>query len=346
MASAPPDAPTTILLGAFAGIKNTVSDRRLKEAELVSAVNVDIDDAGQLRRRRGRRQISALPHHSLKQLGDIVLVVRDGMLGQLRGAAFTPIEQVGESPLAYVRVGDMIYFASRTATGKIMEGQVMPWGEQGAGQWVSPVTRPTETLGAIRGRQLTAPPTATILEHYRGRIYMAEGRVLWATELYLYDLVDRSRNFMMFEAEITMVAAVDDGIYVGTTTELVFLTGTLNDGFKLSPVAQAGVVAGSCVSVPYVKAMPQARTTAVPEGYGPMFMTSDGIVLGMPGGVAYNLTEKTVVFPDAVSAAALYREDQGANAYVAVANSAGGPSANARIGDYVDAEIIRASQRG
>jgi hypothetical protein len=48
-----------------------------------------------------------------------------------------------------------------------------------------------------------------------------------------------------------------------------------------------------------------------------------------------------MAFPAGVSAAALFRQDQGANSYIAAVDSAGGPSANARIGDYVDAEIRR-----
>ena len=32
-------------------------------------------------------------------------------------------------------------------------------------------------------------------ELYKGRIYLAAGPVVWATELYLYDLVDKNRNY-------------------------------------------------------------------------------------------------------------------------------------------------------
>jgi hypothetical protein len=55
----------------------------------------------------------------------------------------------------------------------------------------------------------------------------------------------------------------------------------------------------------------------------------------------YNLTEDRVWFPDAVAAAAMYREQDGIRQYVGVLNSAGGPTSTARLGDYVDAEIRR-----
>lgn len=347
MASQPPEPPQTIVLGSFTGIRNTVSEERLKPNELVSAKNVDIDDAGQLRRRRGRTQVATGSWHSLRRIAGLHLGVRDGMLGTLNVAyQFTPILFVGPAPLCYTSVADVVYFASDTISGKLVAGTAQSWGHDGESEWISPVIRPTETLGAISGRMLTAPPRASEIEAYSGRIYLAAGRVLWATELYLYDYIDRTKNFITLEDDITMVRAVEDGLYVGTMSQLLFLKGTFAQGLALSRVMDCQVVQGSAVSVPYSKVHPGARQGPVPEGFGPVFMTAAGICLGLPNGQVYNLTQDRVVFPGMQRAAALYREDQGANSYVAVADSAGGPSANARIGDYVDAEIIRASQRG
>jgi hypothetical protein len=348
MASQPPELPQSIVLSQFHGLRNTVTQERLGLGELEAAVNVDIDDAGQLRRRRGQVRISSAKHHSL--VGPIAgqrLAVREGMLGSLSdGYVFTPLVWVGLDPLTYTAVGNDIYFSSDTVSGKIIDGVALPWGTDGGGLWISPVMTPTDTLGAIVGRQLKAPPRATEIEAYKGRIYLAAGPVLWATELYAYDHVDKDKNYVLMEHDITMVRAVTDGLYVGTTAALYFLQGVLSKGLQLNPIVTASVVRGSAVVVPYSKVHPQARQGPVPEGEGPVFMTSAGICLGLDGGQVFNLTQERVVFPEAQRAAALYREDQGANAYIAVADSAGGPRANSRIGDYADAEIVRASQRG
>lgn len=348
MASAPPEAPQTIVLGTWDGIKNTVTEERLQPSELAAAVNVDVDDAKQLHRRRGYRKLDPRNHHSLRDIAGLTCVVRDGTLGLLDAAfAFSPLVSVGPERLAYTNVADVVYFASEVTSGKIVNGQAQPWGTEHEGRWVSPVVRPTETLGAVSGRMLHAPPTASEIEAYSGRIYLGAGRVLWATELYLYDLIDRERNFVVVDDDITMIRAVNDGLYIGTRSQLLFLAGTLAKGLKMQTIMQAGVVPGSSVEVPYTKAHPNARAgNTILEGYGPMFTTAAGICLGLDSGQVFNLTQDRMVFPDAVRAAALYREDQGANAYVAVTDSAGGPSANARIGDYVDAEIVRASQGG
>lgn len=348
MATRPEDLPQSIVLGQFLGIKNTVSEERLQLGELAAAVNVDIDDSGQVRRRRGYVRKDTADYHSAITIAGQTLVVKDGTLGYLGGDySFEPLVAVGREPLAYTHVGSTVYFSSRITNGKIVEGVAAPWGvTDGSGLWVSPVVTPTAHLGEVGGKMLEAPPHATALAHYKGRIYLAAGRVLWATELYLYDHIDKARNFVVLDDEITMVHAVGDGIYVGTTTQLLFLSGILVEGLRRSVVSETGVVPGSVVEVPLSRVHPQARQGPVPEGDGPVFLTEAGVMLGLDGGQTFNLTQGRVVFPGATSAAALYREDQGATSYTAVADSAGGPSANTRIGDYVDAEIIRASQRG
>lgn len=347
MATAP-DLPDSVLLASFTGIKNTVAEERLQPSELAAAVNVDIDDVGQLRRRRGYQRRHSASHHSLTTLGARTFVVRDGVLGELSDdLAFRSIVPVGPGALCFERVGEVIYFSGEAVSGKIVNGEYQRWGQRGgAGVWVSPVERPTDTLGEIAGRLLRAPPYATALGLYKGRIYLAAGPLLWATELYNYELVDATRNFIALEDDITMIAPVADGLYIGTTAGLDFLQGTFTDGLRRQRIVSTPVIPGSLVWVPYSRVDPRARNGPMPEGEGPVFMTAGGVCLGLESGTVYNLTQDRTVFPAAVRAAALYREDQGANAYVAVTDSAGGPSANARIGDYVDAEIVRASQRG
>lgn len=348
MASAPLQPPESIVLGNFSGVKNTASPERLREGELEAAVNIDLDDVGQARRRRGYVKRDSGNWHSVETIAGRTFGVRNGELGTVgTDYSFYPLVTVGPDRLAYTAVGDDVYFGSATVSGKIVGGVAMDWGaEVSPGQWISPVMRPTETLGAVAGRLLGAVPMATTLDQYKGRIYLGHEKLLWATELYLYDFVDKTKGFIPFEHDITMIRAVGDGLYVGTTAQLFFLQGTYSDGLKRSIVVDAPVIPGSAVWAPTADVHPQAKNGPVPEGTVPMFMTGDGICVGLNGGQVYNLTRGRVVFPAAVGAAALYRADQGANAYVAVADSAGGPSANARIGDYVDAEIIRASQGG
>src|SRR6185295_19875485 len=129
---------------------------------------------------------------------------------------------------------------------------------------------------------------------------------------------------------------------VGTAAGLYFIQGVLGS-FKLQLVVPTSVLPGSGVFVPSDLVHPQARNQEVPTGLAAVMMTTDGVIAGFDGGNVYNLTQTRVEFPSGIAAAGLFRQDQGANSYVAAVDSAGSPSANARIGDWVDAEIIRAA---
>jgi hypothetical protein len=136
---------------------------------------------------------------------------------------------------------------------------VRPWGKtSGQGLWLSPVIDDTPTLGQVSGQLLGDPIRASCIESYKGRIYLADGKTLWATELYRYHLVNRTRGFMQFEHDITLVMAVDDGMYVGTTGGLNFIKGAFG-AFELSTINGDAVLPGSGQFVPTELVHPQAR---------------------------------------------------------------------------------------
>jgi hypothetical protein len=344
MASDPNALPQSIVVGSFSGIKNTVSPERLQPNELEVARNVDIDDAGQLHRRRGQTKVADGDFHSaFDHLGQYY-VVKDGELGTLtRTYEFTPLTEVGPRRLAHVAVGDDLYYSAETTSGKIdRDGHWSNWGALvSAGQWLSPVNDPTSTLGEISGKLLGAVPTAEHLAHYNGRIYLGLKRMLWATELYLYGLVDKTKNFIQFEYDITMLQAVDNGIYVGTDGGLFFLSGTFKDGLKRTQLTETPVIKGSDVRVPAEKVHPSGRQGPPRVGTAVVFLTTEGVFAAFDGGEAYNLTLGTVIFPKAGSAAALFRDQSGVNSYVVVADSGGTPAGNFQFGDFADAEIVR-----
>jgi len=356
VASQPPQAPETLILSSFDGVKNTVTPERLKTTDLEAAVNVDIDDEGQLHRRRGYVLMNDQRCHSLKTLGGYTFCAAQGILFRLQEDwALNLIYDFNEGtngPVSITMVGDTFYASDGAQSIKFW---YMPshqnarpsgfavdqWGAAVA-TWLSPVISPTDTLGAIGGKLLGPPPTATLLEYYRGRIYMVHGSTLWTTDLYLYDHVDKTRNFLQFEHDITMLAAADDGLYVGTTEKLYFLHGVFSEGMKRDIVMDTGVVKGSCVPLPASRVHPQARQgNPVPEAGAFMFLTNDGVCAAFDGGEVYNLTRNRVVFPGAIASAAMVRDLDGFMSYVVTADAGGSPSSTARIGDYIDAEIVR-----
>jgi hypothetical protein len=336
-ASQPPDAA---VFAGFKGIANTVAPERLGAADLERARNVDLDDAGQARRRRGYTLVAAGGYHSLfTAADDTVYGVKNGALGIVRPdySFETLATGVGSDPIAYVQVGDDVFYSSRVTSGIISGGLVSPWGALvSPGTWLSPVVQPTDTLGALAGKLLGAPPLATALAYFNGRIYLANDKTVWATELYLYRYVDKTRTYLMFEAEVTVLGAVSDGLYVGTRDALWFLSGPFNEMRRIK-VLSYGVLPGSMVSVPADLILPNQATTRTAL----MVMSEKGLCACQDGGNVYNLTQTRMLFPEAVAAAALFRQQDGINQYVSVLDSRGAPTSTARMGDYVDAEIRR-----
>lgn len=342
----------SVTFGQFEGLRNTVSRERLKPTELEVAKNIDIDDAGQIRRRRGFTKVSAGAWHSLySDASGLMLGVKDNVLGIIPADfTFDPLlPNVGSEHLDYVRVGDIVYFSSMVTSGKFDAGthQIHAWGQTGGdGVWLSPVVNPTPTLGPVRGKSLGKVPMASCLTYWNGRIYMGSGKVLWATELFLYDYVDKTRTFFQFEHEITMVDSVTDGLYVGTEGAVYFLSyehihATITD-LKRITLLNTGVVPRSNVQVPAELIKPQlSQDPQSPIKNAVMFLTTSGIVAGFDGGSTYNLTQADVLLPTAQRAAAMFRRQDGINQFVAVTDSGGDPTDNARIGDYVDVEIRR-----
>jgi hypothetical protein len=340
------DQPDSIMLQKFVGLKNVVDAERLGPDELERAVNIDLDDVGQIHRRRGQTLKTSGNFGSLFTTEDgVVFATKDGSLGIiLSNFSFNAIDSgYPTDPLAYVQVGPSLYFSSRTRAGVIdlKALTVSPWGST-PDIFFSPVVNPTATLPAIRGRLYGPPPLATILGYFNGRIYMGTGCTVWATELFLYNFVDKTKNFWNFEADVTMIGVVTDGIYVGTKEGVWFISGPFAEAKRVR-VMDTPCIAGSMTYVPGELANPpQAgldQDTKVQVSI--LFLTEEGYCGGMDSGIAYNYTENKFVFPNVASAVGAFRRQQGVNQYLVMANSGGTPAANARIGDYVDAELIR-----
>lgn len=342
-----PTIPDTVMLQKFSGIKNTVTPERLGPDEFERALNIDLDDAGQPHRRRGFTLVSAGSFHSLHRTDDgTELVVKNGAIGVL-GTDYTFYSLaagIGPNPISYVQIGSHLFFSSVTDSGHIDVAMrtLVPWGQNNsAGVWLSPVVNPTSTLFPVRGKMLTKPPLATILSHLFNRIYLAAGPIVWATEPFMYNYVDRDKNYWQFESDVTNMGAVADGHYITTNSDVWFVGGEY-DAPKRTRIFSYGGIPGTLVRVPANLVNPQIplnQTAAVKVAVG--FMTDRGFCVGMDSGECYNVTETKVLFPNARQGVGLFRQQDGVNQYLSVLDSEGGLQGSMRIGDYVSAEIVR-----
>lgn len=161
---------------------------------------------------------------------------------------------------------------------------------------------------------LEPAPAGKLLAHWKGRALVADGRTLWASKVNQPELFDRRRDFKQFSAPITLVQPVDDGLYVGTERELVFLAGDTFEQLAYRQCAALPVVLGSGVEV---------RGEQVLHGNAPgsgraMVCICGGILLaGFNSGMLHRLSEGRYA-TSVTEVAATFRMNRGTPQYVAI----------------------------
>lgn len=135
-----------------------------------------------------------------------------------------------------------VYLSDKDGEGAYLAGTAMGPSFEFTGSNAALVL-PCRTLGA------QSFPVGTITAFWRGRVLVAQGNVLWASRPMVPHLADW-RDFKPLPAPITAIQPVDDGVYVGTEQDLVFLAGTEWDQLAYVPTKRGPVVLGSGVSAP------------------------------------------------------------------------------------------------
>lgn len=208
---------------------------------LRETLNIDIDDDGKPHRRNGHgpNAIVSGRIHSLWSNGKIALFVKDGTLMKLRrdlSGATSLVTGVDENDrMAYVGMGDRIVFFSNMS----IIGHVI-------GELPYPLPDPQQQFKQrMMGGQL--------LEFYNSRLYAANGRNLFYSDATILTRMDTRKNAIAFPGRITMLKAVDNGLYVSfeneTKGETVFLAGATPEDFVNRSVLDEAALEGSAISL-------------------------------------------------------------------------------------------------
>lgn len=159
-------------------------------------------------------------------------------------------------------------------------------------------------------------PAGILLANWRGRTLIATGNLLLASRAQRWELFDLAKDFKQFPADITLVQPVEGGIFVGTSEELAFLSGTEWEQLAYHRMVKGAVVLGSGVAVPgqYLK-----RGDGIAGAHDSLMCIAAGLLTaGYPDGGVQTLSQ-SVYATEATEVAATFRLQGEIPQYIAIA---------------------------
>jgi len=165
----------------------------------------------------------------------------------------------------------------------------------------------------------SAAPGGHIICYYKGRMYIADGNVIWSSEPYHPEMFNKSSQYMQFDGRITLMFPVLDGIYVGDGS-IKFLQGDSINDFKVNILAEYNAIEGTAdyLDAKYFDG----------KGEGVVFTSERGICVGGAGGSFSNLTEDDVAFQHGFKGVGHVRRINGMVQYLSLINGDAGNAVN------------------
>ena len=160
---------------------------------------------------------------------------------------------------------------------------------------------------------LEAPPPGQLLTYYNGRVYVAADNVLWYTEKdYAVELCRRRDAYLPWPSRVTLLGAVQNGLWISTLTETGFIMGDPSSAdVKYLAKAPYGAIEGTGV---------EAHGPDIAKGEIPgrvwLWTAPQGICCGGADGVFVNLTDGRVVFPAAALGVGALKTEEDAKLYL------------------------------
>jgi len=280
------DATKLQTLDKFIGINNVDDATRIAPLivnheyvhSLQTAVNVDIDNTFRISSRPGYAEITevagtaGVDNHSLWSDGLTCLFVDGATLYELTTSyrrVYLRSDLVVGARMSYAPFNDRIYYTNEHQIGYVKNGE--------DNHLPDPDTEFKESL-----------PAGQFIEYYRGCLYVARDKILYVSDP-LCDYYDIRHGYKQFASRITLLRAVDDGLYIGDD-RIWWVQGDSPEEFQRREVY-------SHRAIPYT----DVRTNGQDVGDGikgsvAIWTGENGICLGDNSGTVINLTESRYTF--------------------------------------------------
>jgi len=252
---------------------NNVSDPTsldFNKGECAALLNVDVSDDGVSRRKGYALTISGDTHSGWNSpTRNLAFYVKNNVLTQFDGTVERAVKTVHNVKGSYCEANDVVIFTNGFEYGIIQDGT-----------WYVPTT-PTE--------EFKVPvPVGNLTCFYNGRVYVAKDGVMYCTDPFTVESCDE-RDFVVaaFDGPVNILAAVDDGLWVGTDKETFFFKGAdpTEGGFTQISAADFGCVFGTAST------SKGGILKDGPSGAVVVFASHRGVCIGGNGGSFRNITQ-------------------------------------------------------
>ena len=151
-------------------------------------------------------------------------------------------------------------------------------------------------LGRLTETQnLEALPGGQIVRTWRGRTLLARGNVVLFSEPMRYGLFSPREGFVQFAHRITMMEPVEGGIFVGTTTGVVFLQGSKPSEFNVKATSGQPPFEGSGITAP---ASAFGGDIGSSDTRVAAWLAPNGFVIGTASGQLVETQNTRIAIPD------------------------------------------------
>ena len=206
-----------------AGMNNRLPSHSIPEGAVRNAVNVDIDNAGNLRRRKGYTKVYSGLNVRYPFVCDAgTFFIQTNNLMQLHADNTASLVDAGWlGSVCYEYFNGTVYMSDGTRTAKLTNGVVTDYADM---------------------------PPCSILSKAKGRLYGVSGSVVWYTDPFT-ETVDQKRNFLQFTKDVTVFAPVSGGIWI-VADKTYFYAGQGPENFMPVVKLEYGALPGTAFNLP------------------------------------------------------------------------------------------------
>lgn len=266
--------------------------------DLQACSNIELDGSGRISRRKGfSSPIVTGSMHSLFSCGEYALAVWNYVSshylvwldGDGNSGSIVSLSNYN-AKMCYAKVDDKVYYSNGTEKGYVKDKVNYSW-------TAGSVTVKNST------RTMSDPPAGHLMEVAFGRMWIAQGTVLYFSEPFAYNLFDMARCSIPQQGRISLLRAVHDGLLVSDNSSIYFFYG--KNPNKMEVLKLAGYPAVEGGSVPELIS---GISLGLEDTYlYCVFLTAKGICAAGPNGRFFNLTEDKLYYPSVSTASAIQK---------------------------------------